>query len=254
VGGFDKVYEINRSFRNEGVSTRHNPEFTMLEVYQAWSDYEGMMNLCQELISSLAKEILGSTKITYQDKEVDLTPPWQRQSFADVVKEKFGINPDDSAETILKKIKAAKKNIELDSRLTRSAAMKIVEDALEEKENFNPVFFTDYFSTLSPLAKVKKDNPALAERFELFVGGIEVANAYSEQNDPVEQKKRFEDELKENPENKSIDQDYIEALEYAMPPAGGLGIGIDRLVMLFTNSASIRELILFPLLRPETQK
>jgi lysyl-tRNA synthetase class 2 len=254
VGGFDKVYEINRSFRNEGVSTRHNPEFTMLEVYQAWSDYEGMMNLCQELISSLAKEILGSTKITYQDKEVDLTPPWQRQSFADVVKEKFGINPDDSAETILKKIKAAKKNIELDSRLTRSAAMKIVEDALEEKENFNPVFFTDYFSTLSPLAKVKKDNPALAERFELFVGGIEVANAYSEQNDPVEQKKRFEDELKENPENKSIDQDYIEALEYAMPPAGGLGIGIDRLVMLFTNSASIREVILFPLLRPETQK
>ncbi len=251
VGGFEKVYEINRSFRNEGVSTRHNPEFTMLEVYEAWVDYEGMMKLCEEIISFLAKEVLGSFKITYQEKEIDLTPPWQRHSFAEAVKEKFGINPDDSAEIILKKLKGSKPNVAIEGRLTRSAVMKLVEDLLQERENYNPVFFTDYFSVLSPLAKVKKDNPALAERFELFVAGMEVANAYSEQNDPIEQKKRFEDDLKENPEDKSIDEDFIHALEYGMPPAGGLGIGIDRLVMLLTNCASIREVILFPLLRPE---
>jgi lysyl-tRNA synthetase class 2 len=251
VGGFEKVYEINRSFRNEGVSQRHNPEFTMLEVYEAWSDYEGMMRLCEEIISAIAKEIFGSLKITYQDKEIDFTTPWQRHSFSDVVKEKFGITADDSAEAMLKKIKDKKKNIALEGKLTRSAVMKIVEDLLQEKENYNPVFFTDYFSVLSPLAKVKKDNPAVAERFELFIAGIEVGNAYTEQNDPVEQKKRFEDDIKENPDNKTIDEDFINALEYGMPPAGGLGIGIDRLIMLFTNSASIREVILFPLLRPE---
>ncbi|MDP2939603.1 MAG: lysine--tRNA ligase [Candidatus Omnitrophota bacterium] len=252
VGGFEKIYEINRSFRNEGVSTRHNPEFTMLEVYACYWDYEDMMKLCEEIFCFLAKEIFGSLKINYQEKEIDLTPHWQKVSFAKVVKEKFNIDPKDSPEAILQKIKKLQKDISLEEgRLTRSHVMKIVEDLLQESETFNPVFFTDYFSLLSPLAKARIDNPDLSQRFELFVGGIEIANAYTEQNDPIEQRKRFEFDLKEDSESKTIDEDYVEALEYGMPPAGGLGIGIDRLLMLFTNSASIREVILFPLLRPE---
>jgi len=253
VGGFEKVYEINRNFRNEGVSTRHNPEFTMLEVYRAYANYEDMMKLTEDLISSLAKEIHGSYKVAYQGKEIDFTPPWERKSFAQVVKDKFDIDPQDDAKTMMKKVNAKKGGkIKLD-RLTRSAVMKIVEDMLEEDQIIHPVFFTEYFTFLCPLAKTIPGNPLLSERFECFIAGLEVGNAYSELNDPIEQRKRLTEDLDDDVEtgNRNLDEDFINALEHGMPPAGGLGIGIDRLVMLLTDAASIRDVILFPLLKPE---
>jgi len=251
VGGLEKVYEMNRNFRNEGISTRHNPEFTMMEVYQAYADYEDMMKLTEELICELVNKLNGSYKMNYQGKEIDFTPPWQRRSFAKTIKEKFDIDSTDDAATMLKKVKA-KKNVALTDKLTRSAVMKIVEELLEEDATVNPIFFVDYFTFLSPLAKTKKDDPSIAERFELFIGGMEVGNAYSELNDPEEQRKRLLDDLADDVEtgNRAIDEDFVHALEYGMPPAGGLGIGIDRLVMLLTDAASIRDVILFPLLKP----
>ena len=179
VGGLERVYEINRNFRNEGISTRHNPEFTMLEVYQSYGDFTDMMKLCEDLISGLAKEISGSYKITYQGKEIDFTPPWPRRSFAKIVKEKFDINPDDDAKAMLNKVKTqhgAKVKID---KLTRSAVMKIVEDLLEEDTVNQPLFVTEYFAFLSPLAKTVPGNPLIAQRFELFIAGMEVGNAYS---------------------------------------------------------------------------
>ncbi|MEW6100802.1 MAG: lysine--tRNA ligase [Candidatus Omnitrophota bacterium] len=251
VGGLERVYEVNRSFRNEGVSTRHNPEFTMLEVYQAYANYEDMMDLAQDLIASVAKAVLSETKLVYQGKSVDLTPPWQRLSFATLVKEKFGIEPQDEPGEMLRKLQ--EKGLAKDkARLTRSQVAKIIEDILEQDMNMNPTFVTDYFTALSPLAKTKKENPLLSERFELFIAGLEVGNAYSELNDPIEQRRRFEEEIKDlgQDEKKKVDEDYVLALEHGMPPAGGLGIGIDRLVMLLTGQPSIRDVILFPLLRP----
>ncbi|OGX08468.1 MAG: lysine--tRNA ligase [Omnitrophica WOR_2 bacterium GWA2_47_8] len=252
VGGFERVYEINRNFRNEGVSTRHNPEFTMLEVYQAYGDYEDMMKLCEDSISSLAKEITGSYKVPYQGKTIDFTPPWPRKSFAAIVKQKFDINPEDNADMMLKKVKAKKgANVKID-KLTRSGVMKIVEEIFEEEMMENPIFVVDYFTFLSPLAKTLPSNPHLSQRFELFVAGMEIGNAYSELNDPVEQRQRLQEDLEDDVEtgNRELDEDFLHALEYGMPPAGGLGIGIDRLVMLLTDSPSIRDVILFPLLKP----
>jgi len=252
VGGLERVYEINRNFRNEGVSTRHNPEFTMLEVYQAYGDFEDMMKLTEDLISGLAKEITGDYKVAYQGKEIDFSTPWERRSFAGIVKEKFDINPEDDASTMLEKVKAKKAGkIKID-KLTKSAVMKVVEDMLEEEEIINPVFFTDYFTFLCPLAKTNPDNPYISQRFEFFISGMEVGNAYSELNDPQEQRARLLEDLDDDVEtgNRSIDEDFITALEYGMPPAGGLGIGIDRLVMLLTDSPSIRDVILFPLMKP----
>ncbi|MFH1413764.1 MAG: lysine--tRNA ligase [Candidatus Omnitrophota bacterium] len=274
VAGLDRVYEINRSFRNEGVSTRHNPEFTMLEVYQAYANYEEMMQLTQDLVCSVAKEVLGSTKITYQGKTVDLTPPWQKRSFYEMVKERFDIEPQDETSVMIEKLQ--RKGFAKDkNRLTRSQINKIIEDILGQDMSpvrdkmsetsdghfrrpvsngvsSNPTFVTDYFTNLCPLAQTRQDNPLLSERFELYVAGLEVANAYSELNDPIEQRKRFQEEIKEleKDEKKDLDEDYLLALEHGMPPTGGLGIGIDRLVMLLTDQASIRDVILFPLLRP----
>ena len=254
VGGLDRVYEINRSFRNEGVSTKHNPEFSMLEVYAAYANYEDMMNLAQDLIVSVAKEVTGKEEIVYQGKTISLSPPWQRRSFAEMVKQRFNIEPQDEAQVMLKKLQD--KGFAKDkSRLGRSQVNKIIEEILEEDLNVNPTFVTDYFAHLSPLAKSRQDNPLIAERFELFISGIELGNAYTELNDPLEQRKRFEEEIKDlDPaEKKSVDEDYVLALEHGMPPAGGLGIGIDRLVMLLTDQPSIRDVILFPLLRPEQE-
>jgi lysyl-tRNA synthetase class 2 len=252
VAGLDRVYEINRSFRNEGVSTRHNPEFTMLEVYWAYADYQEMMQLCQDLFADIAQEVIKDTKFVYQGKTIDLSPPWLRRSFADLVKEKFNILAQDEPKMALKKLqdKGFAKDM---SRLSRSQVAKVIEEVLEEDMSFNPTFVTDYFTSLCPLAKTRKDNPLISERFELYVGGLEIGNAYSELNDPIEQKRRFEEEIRElnSDEKKAVDQDYVLALEHGMPPAAGLGIGIDRLVMLFTDQASIRDVILFPLLRPE---
>jgi lysyl-tRNA synthetase class 2 len=255
VGGLERVYEINRSFRNEGVSTRHNPEFTMLEVYQAYSDCAGMMQLAQDLIVSVAKEVLGKDNFSYQGKEINLGSPWQRRSFAQMVKEKFAILPDDDTGTMLKKLQA--KAVAVDkARLSRSQINKIIEELLQEEMSLSPTFVVDYFTALCPLAKTKSTEPALSERFELYVAGIELGNAYSELNDPIEQASRFQEEIKEleTPEKKNLDEDYLLALEHAMPPAGGLGIGIDRLVMLLADQPSIRDVILFPLLRPQQKE
>ncbi|MDP2831687.1 MAG: amino acid--tRNA ligase-related protein, partial [Candidatus Omnitrophota bacterium] len=247
-------YEINRSFRNEGVSTRHNPEFTMLEVYQAYAGYEDMVNLTQDLICHLAREVLGKEELSYQGKAIDLKTPWNRQSFAGLVKDKFGIEPQDDPAVMLDKLQA--KGLAKDkNRLSRSQINKIVEDTLQQGLQVNPVFITDYFTSLCPLAKAKKDNPLISERFELYLAGMEIANAYSELNDPREQRRRFQEEIRglNAEEKKNVDEEYLLALEHGMPPAGGLGIGIDRLVMLLTGQPSIRDVILFPLLRAQAE-
>jgi lysyl-tRNA synthetase class 2 len=248
VGGFERIYEINRSFRNEGISIKHNPEFTMLEVYEAYSDYEGMMDLTEEIITHVAQEVLGTLKINYQGKEIDLSRPWKRQSFA----ETLGIAPEEKDPLAWKKILKEKFELDIEGKISRSALLNIAEDLLDEQDKTKPIFFTDYFSEVSPLAKTRKDKPLLAERFELFIGGMEIANAYSELNDPIEQSKRIKDQQQDDEEKlHKIDNDFLLALEYGMPPAGGLGIGIDRLVMLLSDKASIREVILFPQLKPE---
>ncbi|MCX5685866.1 MAG: lysine--tRNA ligase [Candidatus Omnitrophica bacterium] len=257
VGGLDKVYEINRNFRNEGISIRHNPEFTMLEVYEAYSDCGGMMKLTEELVTSLAKNVIGKTILEYQGKTIDLSR-WEKISFADLMKEQFDITPADKQEEWVKKLK--KKGIEIDGDdVSRTQLINIVGELVEPKCGNHPVFVVDIFKEMCPLAKTKPDNPMLTDRFELYMGGMEIANAYSELNDPIEQRARFEEELKDTKtknrkpktENRTIDEDFVTALEYGMPPAGGLGIGIDRLVMILTNSASIRDVILFPQLKPE---
>ena len=255
VGGLDKVYEINRSFRNEGVSTRHNPEFTMLEVYAAYADYRDMMQLSEELIVAACREARGTLTLAYQGKEIDFTPPWQRVSFAGLVKEKFDIDPLDPAEVTLSKLHARGYARDTD-RLSHTQVSKVIEDLLQEGMSARPTFVTDYFASMSPLAKTRPDDPGLSERFELFAAGFEIGNAYSEQNDPWEQRRRFEEEVQElaGEEKKSVDEEYVTALEHGMPPAGGLGIGIDRLVMLLTDQASIRDVILFPLLRPSAHE
>ncbi len=249
VGGLEKNFEINRSFRNEGVSTRHNPEFTMLEAYCAYENFEYMMKLCEDLFTTLVGELYGTLIIEYQGTKIDFTPPWQRISFADLFEKEFGIKACDSQDIVLSKIS---KKLNLASGLSRTQILNITEELIEK--NFpsdKPAFITDFFTWTSPLAKQKKDNPDLVERFELFIAGLEVANAYSELNDPIEQKKRFSKQLEVEEElPKKIDNDFLLSLEHGMPPATGLGIGIDRMVMILLNQPSIRDVILFPLLKP----
>jgi len=248
VGGFEKVYEINRSFRNEGISTRHNPEFTMIEVYEAYSDCGGMMELTEEIVRSAAKKIMGSEKFTYQGKEVDLSV-WKKVSFAELMEKNFGIRVDEPLDGWVKKLKA--KGIEIEGdKVSKTQIINIVGELVEPGAETHPVFVVDMFKELSPLAKEKKDEPGLVDRFELYIGGMEVANAYSELNDPIDQRERFLEQAKADPDA-MVDEDFVRALEYGMPPAGGLGIGIDRLAMIFTDSASIREVIMFPHMRPE---
>lgn len=245
VGGLEKVYEINRSFRNEGISIRHNPEFTMLEVYEAYSDCQGMMELVEAIIRGVAKDVFGKEKFTYGDREIDLTK-WEKVSFAQLMKDTFGIEPKDDTKVWIEKLKA--KGVKIEGKdLGRTQIINIVGELIEPKAGNHPIFVVDMFKEMCPLAKTKKDNPDLTDRFELYMGGMEVANAYSELNDPIEQKERFIEQGGE------YDEDFVAALEYGMPPAGGLGIGIDRLVMLLTNSPNIRDVILFPQLKPEVK-
>jgi len=256
VGGLDRVYEINRNFRNEGISVRHNPEFTMLEVYQAYSDCEGMMRLTEDLVKGLARDVMGKTELEYQGKTIDLSK-WERVSFAQLMKEKFGISPSETQEEWVKKLKA--KGIKLEGKdISRTQLINIVGELIEPVAGNHPVFVVDMFTEMCPLAKKKADDPLLSDRFELYMGGMEIANAYSELNDPIEQRKRLEEDLEgkdgqksASAEEKNIDEDFLRALEYGMPPAGGLGIGIDRLVMILTNSSTIRDVILFPQLKAE---
>jgi lysyl-tRNA synthetase class 2 len=251
VGGFEKIYELNRSFRNEGISTRHNPEFTMLEVYEAYADYEDMMNLVEGLIVQLAEGLLGKTKIVYQGKEIDLTPPWRRLTFRQAMQDLYGVDiEEEDLEALTEKLRSAGIKVE-SNKVTRTGLVRLLERSLSS-DSPSPTFIIDYPAFLCPLAK--KKNEKVAERFELFVAGCELANAYSELNDPLEQRERFASQAPEaGGENHLPDEDFVRALEYGMPPAGGLGLGIDRLVMLFTDSPSIREVILFPQLKPLTE-
>jgi lysyl-tRNA synthetase class 2 len=254
VGGMEKVYEINRNFRNEGLSVRHNPEFTMLELYQAYGNYETMMDLCEQMLSSIVFSILGTYEVNYQGMAIDFTPPWRRLNLREVIQKESGIDIfDDSLETLCQRGKEASLNC--DQTWDRGKYINEFLDIFVQPHLVNPTFVLEYPVEISPLAKAKKNDPLVAERFELFIGKEELGNAYSELNDPIEQKKRFLDQVqkrdKGDVEAHLIDQDYVEALEYGMPPTGGMGIGIDRLVMLLTNSPSIREVIFFPILRPK---
>jgi len=249
VGGLERVYELGRNFRNEGLSTRHNPEFTMLEVYEAYGDCDSMMTLTEELVTTLARELHGGEQIPWGKQTLDLKRPWKRVSFAGLLEKKYGLTADAS-------IDALAKGMKMDfPKIPKNQLAKTVLDGLEElfpKSSGAPVFVTDFLKIFSPLAKAKPDNPHIAQRFELFVGGMELANAFTEQNDPVAQRESFQaTQALGGEEVQAVDEDFLEALEYGMPPAGGLGIGVDRLVMLLTNQPSIREVLLFPTLRPE---
>jgi lysyl-tRNA synthetase class 2 len=239
VGGFEKVYEINRNFRNEGISTRHNPEFTMIEIYQAYVNYKSVMDLCRDLIVNVAKDIFGSMEFEMNGNKINLTPPWNCLTFDEALKK---IDPE-----VYDKNEGIFKLQGLDGNKLKN---KIFEE-LVEPSLIQPTFITDYPREFSPLSKTRDDNPEVAERFELFIGGQELGNAYSEQNDPVEQRKKLEEQLNEKDEEtpKVIDEDFVNALEYGMPPAAWLGIGIDRLVMTLCNCNSIRDVILFPQMR-----
>ncbi len=249
VGGYEKIYEINRSFRNEGISTRHNPEFTMLEAYWAYSDYEDMMQLTETLVQEVTKKVLGKNTFSYNGREIDITPPWRRITFSEVMKEKFQIDIEsENQKTLREKLIEAGVKIEGET-LSRTRLINLMDEFLTAEE---PTFVTDYPIEITPLAKSKPGKPHLAERFELFIGGLELANAYSELNDPNEQGLRFR--KSEHGEGAERDSDFILALKYGMPPASGLGVGVDRLLMLLTDTRSIRDVILFPQLKGIAQK
>jgi len=255
VGGYDRVYELNRTFRNEGMSTQHNPEFTMLEFYQAYADVGDLMELTETLLLHVAQTLLGRTRMTYQEHELDLTPPWRRLPFFAALTQALGaeVGPETPARR-LRELGAAR-GVELAAAAERWEAWPELFESLVEPTLVQPTFVVDFPVELSPLSKRKRDDPRLVDRFELFVAQGEIANAYTELNDPIEQRERFLQQAarREGGDDEAhwFDEDFIRALEYGMPPTAGEGIGIDRLVMLLTNQPSIREVILFPHLRPE---
>lgn len=254
VGGLsEKIFEINRCFRNEGIDTRHNPEFTLLELYQAYVDYNEMMALTENMVSTIAQEVLGTTKITYGDKEIDLTPPWDRKTMLGAIKEYTGI--DFNTYYTAKEAAQQAERMGIHTEPTDNWG-QILDKIFEEKVEphlIQPIHIIDYPRDISPLAKVHRDNDRLTERFESRINGWEVANAFSELTDPIDQRGRFEAQARAkaagDEEACDIDEDYIQALEYGLPPTGGLGVGIDRLVMLLTNSQSIRDVIAFPTMK-----
>ena len=256
VGGFDRVYEIGRTFRNEGISTMHNPDFTLLECYQAYADYNDIMRLVEEMFSHAAKEVLGDTRITRNGQTIDFGLPWQRLYLREAIKNSCGIDFEDYPDAASLRARMAELNMDVDPTKGKG---RLIEDLLStfvEPKIFQPTFLLDYPVEMSPLAKRKKGDDQLVERFEGFVDGMEVANAFTELNDPLEQRERFRQQLKErvaDEEAEIADEDFLQALEYGMPPTGGLGIGIDRLVMLLTGQQSIREVILFPQLKTKPE-
>lgn len=254
VGGFDRVYEMGRMFRNEGMSIKHNPEYTAIELYQAYADYEDMMELTENLVSQVAQKSLGTMKIDYQGKEIDLTPPWKRMSMEDAVKEYAGVDFS-VIQTDEEAIKIAKdKHIEDADKMTRGFVINALFEEYCEDKLIQPIFITHHPIEISPLAKKDPEDPRRTKRFEAFVNTWEIANAFSELNDPIDQKERFEQQLKQreagDDEAQMMDEDFVRALEVGLPPTGGLGIGIDRVIMLLTNSPSIRDVILFPTMKP----
>ncbi len=252
VGGIERVYEIGRVFRNEGISPKHNPEFTMLELYQAYGDYQAMMDLTEGMIVSCVEMLGGGLQLPYADTTIDFSPPWKRATYADLFREHVGVDMSDTNGLL--------KVAEQDGFSTSGKHPDVVihhlfEEKVEDKLQ-GPIFVHDYPASLCPLTKRKKDDPAIAERFELYINGMELANAYTELNDPITQEETFRQQLEGLPEEDSMakmDEDFVRALRHGMPPAGGLGVGIDRLVMLLTNTETIRDVILFPLLRPEVK-
>ena len=254
VGGLERVYEIGRVFRNEGIDIRHNPEFTLIEIYQAYTDYHGMMDLAEGLFRTIAKNVVGSTTIKYGGYELDLGKPFERLTMVDAVKKYSGVDFNEVPDTAAAKALAKERGIEFEERHAKGDILNIFFDEYVEKNLIQPTFITDYPVEISPLTKRKPDNPDYTERFELFIVGREYGNAYSELNDPIDQRKRFEYQeamrAAGDDEANMIDEDFLTALEYGMPPTGGIGIGVDRLVMLMTESVSIRDVILFPTMKP----
>ena len=258
VGGLERVYEINRSFRNEGVSIRHNPEFTMMESYQAYGNFEDAIALTEGIVSYCAKEVLGTTKINYQGMDIDLTPPWNRITMQEGIKQYTG-EDFDAVETLSEaRAIADRLNVEYGDADGIGKIMNLCFEEYVEENLMQPTVVYGHPVEISPLAKQNREKPLTTERFEIFIYGRELANGYSELNDPIDQKQRFESQLKEreagDDEAHRMDEDFVTALEYGLPPTAGLGIGIDRLVMFLTDSASIRDVLLFPLMKPEVAK
>ena len=253
VGGMERVYEIGRVFRNEGVDTRHNPEFTLMELYQAYTDYYGMMDLTENMFRYVAKEVLGTTEVTYGDQVIDLGKPFERLTMIDVVKKYTGVDFDEIADTEAAKKLADKHHIEYESRHTKGDILSMFFEEFCEDKLVQPTFIMDHPIEISPLTKKKPDKPEYVERFELFITGREMANAYSELNDPIDQRERFKAQeaafAAGDEEANHTDEDFLNALEIGMPPTGGIGYGIDRLVMLLTNSPAIRDVLLFPTMK-----
>jgi len=253
VGGFDKVYEVGRIFRNEGISTKHNPEFTMLESYEAYADYGDVMKMLETMVSEVCRHIFLRSKVQFSDNVIDFTPPWRRITLREAVVKYSGIDFVQYPEADLLRDKMQQLNIEVDPQKNWAKLVDELISTFVEPNLIQPTFVVDYPVSLSPLAKTKPDNDRVVERFEAFAGGMEIANAFTELNDPIEQRERFVEQVRErqgeSEEAWTIDEDFLLAIEHGMPPAGGLGVGIDRLVMLFTNQQSIREVILFPQLR-----
>lgn len=257
VGGFERVFEINRNFRNEGISIQHNPEFTMMEFYQAYSTYEDLMDLTEDLICHVAQKVVGGLSLTYGDRDVDLSRPWQRLTVREAVLKYGDITEaeiDDHGHLLAY---ADRLGLELDRTIGYGKLLTEVLDEVVEPQLWQPTFITEYPTEVSPLSRKNDDNPSVVDRFELFIVGRELANAFSELNDPDDQRERFINQLAEkeagDEEAHAMDDDYIRALEHGLPPTAGEGIGIDRLVMLLTNAQSIRDVILFPQLRPESK-
>jgi len=252
VGGFDKVYEMGRAFRNEGISVRHNPEFTLLECYQAYSDYNDMMRLVEEMLVYIAQEALGNTNLACNGKTIDLGLPWQRLYLREAIKEYCGIDFEDYPDAASLRTRMAEMGMKVEPSKGRGRLIDELISTFVEPNLIQPTFLLDYPVEMSPLAKRKRGDDRLVERFEGFVAGMEIANAFTELNDPLEQRERFRQQLKEQVADEEVeiaDEDFLQALEYGMPPTGGLGIGIDRLVMLLANQQSVREVILFPQLK-----
>lgn len=258
VGGFEKVYEMGRMFRNEGMDHKHNPEYTAIELYQAYVDYEEMMNITEQIVAYAAEKALGTTKINYQGKEIDLTPPWRRMTMIDAVKEYTGIdfNKIDTDEEAIEVAKS--KGLEIEAGMKRGNIINEMFEEFCEEHLVQPTFITNHPVEVSPLAKRNPDDPRLTNRFEAFINTWEIANAFSELNDPIDQKERFLEQVRKrnagDMEAQMMDYDFVNALEVGLPPTGGLGIGVDRLIMLLTDQPSIRDVILFPTMKPIIQE
>jgi lysyl-tRNA synthetase class 2 len=255
VGGFERVYEINRNFRNEGISTVHNPEFTMLEFYMAYADVRDLIPLTEELIVTLAQNSVGTLKFPYGNQTIDLTPPWKRLTYSEAIQHRLSLSTEQILDRFHMRKVAERLGLALRDDLSMGRLINEIFETVVEPGLIQPTFITDYPVEISPLAKRKEENPLFTDRFELFIGAREIANAFSELNDPMDQRTRFEEQMAQraagDAEAQPMDEDFLRALEYGMPPAAGEGIGIDRLVMLLTQQHSIRDVILFPQMKPE---